>query len=260
MFDIMSQAKNAIESYNAALKISSANIANMNVPGYKKLSISFQSIFEKLISQGTAADGGRGGTNPRQFGQGMSISGISIDFSGGETTSGSTLDLAISGNGLFILSPDGENSYLYTRAGNFQIDSSGNLLSNNMQVYGLDSSGAAVPITGLPSGNKSNYRWQADGTLEFSADGITYTGTGYRIALTYFANPGGLAQAQGSSFAETLASGSAAAAQAPGGAVGSLKPGQIEQSNVFYLGETIASLELQRAMSGNLSVVRMARI
>jgi flagellar hook protein FlgE len=55
-----------------------------------------------------------------------------------------------------------------------------------------------------------------------------------------------------------MASGSPATPQAPGGAAGTIKPGQIEQSNVFYLGETINALEIQRAMSGNLSVVRMA--
>ncbi|MFA4906630.1 MAG: flagellar basal body rod C-terminal domain-containing protein, partial [Candidatus Margulisiibacteriota bacterium] len=63
---------------------------------------------------------------------------------------------------------------------------------------------------------------------------------------------------QGTTFAESFSSGSAAAAQAPGGAVGTLKSGQIEQSNVVYLSETIQSLELQRALSGNLSVIKMA--
>ena len=259
MFDVMNQAKNAIEAYNAALKASSANIANMNVPGYKKLNVTFQSVFERVLSQGSAAAAGSGGTNPRQFGSGVAIASTNLDFSSGEATTGSPLDLAISGSGMFVLSADGGNSYLYSRAGNFQINSSGNLTSNGLQVYGLDSSGNQTAITGLPSGNKANYQWQTDGTLQYSADnGTTYTGTGYRIALTYFANPSGLKQAQGSAFAETLASGSPAAAQAPGGAVGSLKTGQIEQSNVFYLTESINSLELQRAMSSNLSMLRIA--
>ena len=259
MFDIMSQAKNAIESYNAALKVSSANIANMNVPGYKKLNISFQSVFEKALSRGSAASGDSGGTNPYQLGQGMSIAGVSVDTSNGEYTTGSSLDLGISGSGFFVLSPDGGTTYSYSRAGNFQINSSGNLTSNGMQVYGLDNSGSVVPITGLPSGTRSNYRWQDDGTLQYTTDGgVTFTNTGFRIALTYFANSGGLAQGMGTTFEETLASGSAATPQAPGGAVGSLKTGQLEQSNVFYLGETIAALEIQRAMSGNLSMVRMA--
>ncbi len=128
-----------------------------------------------------------------------------------------------------------------------------------MQVYGLNMSGSLVPITGLPSGSKSDYQWTANGELQYSADGgATWISTGYTIALTYFTNPNGLTQAQGTAFAESPSSGSAATATAPGGAVGSVRPGQLEQSNVEYLTETIDALELQRAMSGNLTVIRMA--
>ncbi len=263
MLDMMQQAQNAIEAYNTALRATTSNIANMNVSGYKKLDVSFQSIFERVLSRGTAAQANMGGTNPKQFGQGMALSGVSVDFSAGELIEGSELDLAVSGQGLFIVSPDGGNTYLYTRAGDFEIDAYGNLTSNGMQAYGLDASNNMVPISNLPSGNKANYRWQPDGTLEYTTDPTattpTYTPTGYRIALTYFPNPNGLAQAQGSSFAETPASGSPADAQAPGtGAVGMVVPNFHEQSNVNYLQETIDAMELQRAMSGNLTVIRMA--
>jgi flagellar hook protein FlgE len=271
MLDIMSQAKNAIDAYNVALKATASNIGGMNVTGYKRLDVSFQTIFEKVLSRGTAASGNLGGTNPRQYGQGMGLSDVSLDFSAGEYASGANIDLAIQGQGLFIVSPDGGDSYLYTRAGNFEVDASGNLLSNGMQVYGFNASGSQVPIRNLPSGNKNNY-WWADGsiidpntgnpfeigTLTYTTDGVNFTSTGYRIALTYFPNPNGLAQARGTSFAATPASGEAATPQLPGGAVGSIRPGQVENSNVFYLGETIDALELQRAMSGNLTMVRMA--
>ncbi|HVN66772.1 MAG TPA: flagellar hook basal-body protein [Candidatus Sulfotelmatobacter sp.] len=265
MLDIMSQAKNAIESYNLALKVSSASIANMNVPGYKKIDVSFQSIFEKVLTRGTAAGTNQGGTDPEQFGQGMGVATTGIDFSAGDTTQGTTFDLAINGNGLFVVSPDGGNSFLYTRAGNFQLDNNGNMLSNNLQVYGLDNSGNLVPIILSPSvyqgATKANFQWLADGRLQYSAtptDTSTFTDTGYKIALTSFANPSGLVQAQGTTFAATLASGNAATAQAPGGAVGTLTIGSVEQSNVNYLAETINALEIQRAMSANLSVVKMA--
>ncbi|MBI5399457.1 flagellar hook basal-body protein [Candidatus Saganbacteria bacterium] len=258
MLDIMSQAQNAIEAYNEALKVTSSNISNMNVTGYKKLDTSFQSIFEKILTRGTAARNNIGGTNPLQLGQGMNLASVSIDFSNGELVDGSGADLAIKGLGLFIVSPDGGKTYLYTRAGNFQIDASGNLSSNGLQVYGLDGAGNMTPITGLPSGNRSSYKWLSDGTLQYATDGTTFISTGYRIALTYFTNPNGLAQARGSSFAETAASGSAAAAQAPGGLVGAVSPGQLERSNVQYLSETIDALEFQRAMSGNLTMLKMA--
>ncbi len=259
MLNTMTMAKNAIEAYNTALEASSSNIANMNVTGYKKLNVSFQSIFESVLNRGSSPRDNMGGTNPMQLGQGMSVSSVSLDFSGGEYIEGSILDLAISGNGLFVVSPDAGSTTLYTRAGNFEIDSAGNLTSNGMQVYGLDASGSLVAINSLPSGNKSDYKWLDDGTLQYSADGgTTYISTGYTIALTYFANPNGLAQAQGTSFAETAASGSAITPQAPGGSVGSVRPGYLEQSNVFYLGETIDAMEIQRAMSGNLTIVQMA--
>lgn len=262
MLDIMTQAENAIEAYNQALQASSANIANMNVTGYRRINVTFQSVFEKVLNRGTAASTTMGGTNPDQLGQGMNISQTSIDFSNAQTTSGGTLDLAISGNGLFIVSPDGGQTYLYTRAGNFNIDANGNLTSNNLQVYGLDNSGNVVPIQNLPSGNKANYQWQSDGTLQYTTDPtaspVSWINTGYSIALTYFANPSGLLQAQGTTFAATLASGPAATAQGPGGSVGKVTPGQIEQSNVVFLSESVQSLELQRAISANLSVVKLA--
>jgi len=259
MLRMMSQAKNAIEAYNTALEATSSNIANMNVSGYKRLDVSFQSIFESILNRGTAAYGNMGGKNPMQTGQGSAVSSVSVDFSAGEKIDGSTLDLAINGAGLFIVSGDEGASKHYTRSGNFEIDAFGNLTSNNMQVYGLNASGTLVPITGLPSGTKSDYSWLADGTLEYSADGgATYNSTGYRIALTYFANPNGLIQTQGTAFAETVASGSPAIAQSPGGAVGSINPGQLEQSNVFYLSETIDAMGIQRAMNGNLTMIRMA--
>jgi flagellar hook protein FlgE len=254
MFDVMTQAKNAIEAYNQALTATSSNIANMNVTGYKKINVSFQTIFDRLITQGTAANGNSGGTNPRQFGQGMAVSGVAVDFSQGDFADASPLDLAIDGDGFFILSGDGGSTYQYTRAGNFQIDSSGNLLSNGFQVYGFDNAGNVTPITGLPSGNKNDYAWNAS-TGELLYNGVT---TGYRIALTYFPNPSGLAQATGTSFRATMASGSAATPQLPGGAVGSLINGKLENSNVSYLSESIDSLAIQRAMSSNLTMLKAA--
>lgn len=251
MFDIITQAKNAIDVYNAALQANSNNIAALSVPGYKRTDVTFQSIFEKTLSQGTPAStlANLGGTNPMQLGQGVGIGSARIDFSQGTFTKTSSIDVGINGSGLFIVSADGGASYLYTRAGQFTVNN-GNLETvNGMQVYGLNSSGALVPITGL-SGSSSDYSWN-DSTGELSS-------TGYRIALTTFTNPSGLLQTQGTTFAETLASGSASSPQAPGSAAGYIKSGYLEQSNVVYTTESIISLELQRAMSANLTVVTAA--
>jgi flagellar hook protein FlgE len=265
MLDILSKAKNAIEAYNTQLRINSSNIANMSVPGYKTMKVSFQTIFEQVINQGTAAQAEIGGTNPIQLGSSVGIGSTSLDFSQGGITEGQSLDLAINGSGLFAVSPDGGKTMLYTRAGKFTIDSAGNLTTDTgMQVYGL-SGGALVPITGLTAYNTSRLSWTNDGQLaEFNLKGdgtVDYTSinqyTGYSIALTSFANLSGLAQAAGNAFAETPASGMPQSYKIAGDTYGTVTPRNYEQSNVFYTGEIIDSMEAQRAMSGNLTILRM---
>ena len=67
MLEVMNMAKNAIEAYNQALEAASSNIANMNVLGYKSLNVDFQSVLERILSQGSAAANNVGGTNPIQY-------------------------------------------------------------------------------------------------------------------------------------------------------------------------------------------------
>jgi flagellar hook protein FlgE len=265
MLDLLSRAKNAIETYNAQLRINSSNIANMSVPGYKAMKISFQTIYEQMLNGGSAAVGDVGGTNPFQLGSSVGIGSTGIDFSQGGFTEGGMLDLAINGSGLFIVSDDGGTTFKYTRAGKFQIDANGNLITTNgMQVYGL-SAGALTPITGLSAFHTSALSWTNDGELAevtetTNPDGtVTRTpnlSTGYKIALTSFNNLSGLAQSSGNTFVETLASGASLTPDVPGTSFGTIAPKSVEQSNVFYTGEIIDSLEAQRAMSGNLTMVK----
>jgi len=278
MLDIISRAKNAIEAYNTALRIHSANIANMNVDGYKRLNISFQSIFESILSRGTPAmvSENLGGTNPLQLGTGMAISQIGVDFAQGDLTEGGFLDLAIAGSGLFVVSPDGGNTYLYTRSGRFHADAYGNLVTDTgMQVYGLrriggiTSTGALTPIvisydTTVYPTSEYAVSFDENGVLSIfilkgpSTLGDKVAELDYQIALTTFNNLSGLEQRSATTFAETLASGEPLSPTTPGyGTVGVVVPRQLERSNVFYIGETIDSMEAQRAMSGNLTVVRL---
>jgi len=282
MLDIMTKAKDAIEAYNTALQVYSSNIANMSVTGYKRLDISFQSIFEKTLQGGSSANifGGAGGTNPMQLGQGTAISNVKLDFTQGTFSAASTLDLAISGQGLFIVSPDEGETYVYTRNGKFHIDADGYMRNDSgMMVYGYKLSGG-VPVGDIepirisdPIVPKNLVSWTDDGKLvqfpEATSSGGTLMGYPdpskppvdefYQIGLTYFINPSGLKQGKGTTFEETIASGAPQSYGPPGGGtVGRVFPRQLEQSNVFYLEETINSLEIQRAMSGNLTIVRMA--
>jgi len=89
----------------------------------------------KQILQGYAnvntPQGGMGGKNPMQVGLGTEINSVTRMFSQGsiQTTSKNT-DLAIQGNGFFVISPDGGKTYKYTRSGDFVFDANGNFVNN----------------------------------------------------------------------------------------------------------------------------------
>jgi len=257
LFNMMDQAKNSINVYTTALNVHSSNIANMSVNGYKKLDISFQSILDSLIHGGSPASlfANLGGTNPMQMGQGVGIANTSIDFSQGTFVSSNIpTDLAITGRGLFVVSNDGGVTYQYTRKGSFLIDANGNLVTDTgMQVYGLNSGGSITAITGL-TGALADYSWDnGTGTLLYQG-----ASTGFRIALSYFPNSSGLAQATATTFVQTLASGDPFTPIATGGAAGTVSSGQQEISNVVYTDESIAMSELQRALNAQLSVLKIA--
>ena len=120
------------------------NIANVNTTGYKRGSVAFQEMLSQTISGASAPDGNKGGANAEQVGLGVQVGSITNQFTQGTTEStGSNSDMAIEGNGFFILS-QGE-SKLYTRAGNFSLDKDGNLVQSGsgrvMQGWMADDSG-----------------------------------------------------------------------------------------------------------------------
>lgn len=117
------------------------NIANVNTYAYKSSSVSFQNQFLHTFSFGSAPAGAMGGTNPVQIGTGSMIGSVNRNFTGGAPeTTGNKSDLAIQGNGMFILKkPDG--SEVYTRDGGFRFNAENYLLSSDgffLQGYGVD--------------------------------------------------------------------------------------------------------------------------
>lgn len=125
------------------------NIANVNTVAFKSSRVTFQEILNQTLKNASAPSqtGGRGGINPQQIGLGVSIGSIDVlhTRTGVQRTDRAT-DLAIDGEGFFMVS-DGTNVY-YTRAGNFDIDVSGNLIyPGGLRVLGW-STLVTDPVTG----------------------------------------------------------------------------------------------------------------
>lgn len=129
-------AVSGLKNHQTRQDVIGNNIANVNTVGFKASRVNFQDILSQTLQGSSSAQGNRGGTNPKQVGLGVGLASIDTLFTDGSyQPTGKQTDLAIQGQGFFVLS-DGANKY-YTRAGNFDFDEAGNYLAGNgMKVVG----------------------------------------------------------------------------------------------------------------------------
>ena len=128
------------------LNVIGNNLANINTIGFKSSTVQFSD----LVSQSV----GGSSSNPMQIGLGVTTGSISPRFSqGGIENTGVSTNVAIQGNGFFVIGSAGERSY--TRAGDFSFDANGKLVTADGQgVQGFtatDPTTGAVITTGQPS-------------------------------------------------------------------------------------------------------------
>jgi flagellar hook protein FlgE len=143
---------NGLSLNETEINVVGNNISNAATTGFKASKVSFETQLSQNLSFGSAPTSTDGGTNPMQIGLGAEVAAISADFSQGSITSTSTpSDLAIQGNGFFVLNDSSSGGQVYTRNGAFSLDA-GNELTNSagQQVmgYGVDSNFNVV-TTGL---------------------------------------------------------------------------------------------------------------
>lgn len=128
-----------LQNHQTRMDVIGNNVANVNTTGFKKGRVTFQDIISQMMSGAARPTEERGGINAKQVGLGMSIASIdNIMTQGSFQTTGKNTDIALSGEGFFVLK-DGENTY-FTRNGNFMIDREGTLVnSNGLRVQGWQS-------------------------------------------------------------------------------------------------------------------------
>jgi len=125
-----------LRTHQLRMDVIGNNIANVNTVGYKKSRAVFKDAFYQAIRGGSAPTGARGGTNPQAIGLGVGLASVDIIATPGSAQpTGKNTDLAIDGNGYFILDSGGER--FYTRAGAFDFDVLGNYVaSGGLRVMG----------------------------------------------------------------------------------------------------------------------------
>lgn len=124
-----------------SISVTGNNIANLNTTAFKASRVTFETQILDMFSPASGPSKGLGGTNPVQVGLGTNLASVTQNFSDGAlVTTGVASDLAIEGNGFFVVELAGVERY--TRAGNFQLDRDFNLVNPDggiVQGFGVDS-------------------------------------------------------------------------------------------------------------------------
>lgn len=126
-----------MQNHQTRLDVIGNNVANVNTTGFKRGRVNFQDMISQQLSGAARPTTEVGGVNPKEVGLGVMTASIDTIFTQGNLQStGVSTDVAIQGNGFFILK-NGEESF-YTRAGAFGLDSEGTLVNpaNGMRVQG----------------------------------------------------------------------------------------------------------------------------
>jgi flagellar hook protein FlgE len=145
----MDSGVSALRTYEQGLEVIGNNIANVSTNGFKGSDAHYADSFSDVL-QGSSASGS-GASPVMQVGTGVQLAGITTDFSQGQiSTTGVPTDLAVSGNGFFIVKSPASGETFATRDGQFSIDSSGYLIdSQGDRVQGLTGGSAGSPPTTL---------------------------------------------------------------------------------------------------------------
>lgn len=235
--------KTGMEAQQTQLDHIAHNLANSGTNGYKRS----HAVFEDLMYQTLRQSGANSSEQTQlptglQVGLGTAAVATSRQFSQGNLQqTGNNLDVAVKGSGFFqIQLPDGTTGY--TRDGAFQVDSQGQLVTNNGYLV---QPGIVIPA------NAQSISIAPDGTVTVGIPGSAAPQNVGQLQLASFVNPGGLEPRGQNLYAETAASGTPNAGAPGGNGLGQLAQGFVESSNVNVVEELVAMIQTQRAYELN---------
>ena len=250
MFRSLHIAATGMQAQESQLDTISNNLANANTVGFKKTRADFQDLFYQNVRfAGTQTSSQTMSPTGLQIGSGVRMVGTSrIDTQGALRQTGNKLDVAVEGNGYFVVQqPDGTQAF--TRAGQFKVDAQGRVTT---------SEGTPVdpPITIPPSATSVTIA--RDGIVSITLAGQGTPSQVGSIQLANFVNPAGLNPLGHNLFQTTLASGEPQLGTPGSDGRGTILQGSVEQANVEVVDEMIGLIAAQRAYEVNSKVISAA--
>ena len=187
-----------LQAHQKMLDVAGNNLANVNTTAYKSSKITFSELLSQTIQKASQPTSSIGGTNPQQLGSGVGVANINRDMSQGNiVNTGQPLDMAIDGEGYFVLS-DGEQN-VFTRIGSFGVDAN-SMLVDPATGYRVQRIGSEGEIDGFQNPSVSDIRIPYDTALpakataqvtvsgNLSADGTTPRAMLLNSDVSYTAN------------------------------------------------------------------------
>jgi flagellar hook protein FlgE len=253
-----------LKNHQTMLDVTANNIANVNTVGYKGSRVSFADSLSQTVIGATAPGNGQAGRNAAQVGLGVQLASIDNLMGGGSLQStGETTDVAIQGEGMFIVAkgapPTLPGAVEYTRGGDFTFNDEGFLTTQQGEfVMGRTAPGGEPPNTYIkvPKG-ATDVAIGQDGSVSYVPEGGGERVTAGYISIAKFTNEAGLVRTSGSNWIESAASGKAQDGT-PGNGFGLTISGTLEMSNVELASEFTNMISAQRGFEANSRVISTA--
>lgn len=248
MYRALSIAATGMEAQQLQIDVIANNLANVSTTGFRRARADFADLLYQTMRR-PGAPNAAGGQMPAgiQVGQGVRPVATVRMLGGGDIhQTGNDLDIAIEGRGFFsVIRPNGEMGY--TRAGNFQLDSEGQVVTP--EGYLLEPSMSIPP-------DAQGVVISEDGTVSVTQAGDSASTEVGRLELVTFPNPAGLEAVGSNLFMQTSASGDPMSGSPGQEGRGQLRQGFLEASNVQVVTEMIGLIVSQRAYEVNSKVVQ----
>ncbi|WP_419780601.1 flagellar basal-body rod protein FlgG [Maridesulfovibrio sp.] len=227
------------------IDVLSNNLANVNTQGFKKSRVEFEDLmYQTMRIAGSETEGGNRLPTGMQIGMGVKEVSIHKFFSQGSFEStGNPLDIAIEGNGFFLVDRNGEDAY--TRSGAFKLDSEGRLVTSNGYPLQPEFTVPTEAVNIVVSEDGHIAALDKNGTELSSAD----------ITVYDFINEAGLNAVGKNLYLETEASGAAIQGTPGEDNFGTLAQGYLEGSNVELVDEMVGLIVGQRAYETNSKAI-----
>ncbi len=252
----MNTSATGLEALSTKMDVIANNLANVNTVGFKKSRVNFEDLFYEIRRQpGTENSLGDISPDGVEIGTGVKVSSTQLMFSQGSMeSSNNALDLAIEGQGFFKVQiyPDmGPGGIGYTRAGNFVLNSQGELVLGNQSGFRLE------PSITIPDDATSITIGQ-DGKVMVTTPSAAAPQEVGQIQLTRFVNPCGLLAKGQNIYVETNASGPPIDGNPTEQGFGAIMQNQLEASNVEPVQELVEMIQTQRSFELNSQSIQAA--